>query len=335
MCADVLVIGGGITGLMAAQALQRAKLVPQVVEKEAKVGGRLATWGAKADYGTQYFSCGSKTFKSFVDKWLSDKMVRELNYDGYRGSLFATTATKSPIYYATGGMAHLMQYLAKSVFRLHVGTTIDLLFRKTDHWIARDTLGRDYEAKMVLLTQPVPLALELLERSHIEIPSTHFDRLDRVHYRKCLTAIFEMEDKPELMDGATAFQNPYDDIAWIIDNQAKGLSGQGHSLTVQCDWVYSNKHWNEADDVILSDIQENLKSHLKSGTIQSAHLKRWDHAITATTYPFDYLVAFETPPLAFAGDAFGGRGGVEGAVLSGIAVAERLAEIANNQITST
>ncbi len=333
MCADVLVIGGGITGLMAAQALQRAKVVPQVVEKEAQVGGRLATLEAKADYGTQYFSCGNETFKSHVDTWLRDKMVSELSHDGYRGSLFATTSKKSPIYFAKGGMAHLAQYLAKSVFRLNLGTKIDLLFPKGDHWIARDTLAREYKAQMVLLTQPVPLALKLLERSHIDIPATLLERLERVHYRKCLTAIFEMEDTPELLDGATAFQNPYDDIAWIIDNQSKGLSGQGHYLTVQCDWVYSNKHWNEADDVILSDIQENLKSHLKSGTIRSSQLKRWDHAITATTYPFDYLVASETPPLAFAGDAFGGRGGVEGAILSALAVADRLAEIADNQPT--
>lgn len=330
MYADVLVIGSGITGLIAAQALQCAQLVPQVVEMNDNVGGRLATWDSKADYGTQYFSCGSEAFKSYIDRWLDHKIIREWDYGSYRGSLFSTTTNQSPVYYAQDGMFSVAQDLAKSVFRLNVGTKIDLIFRKTDHWIAQDSLGHEHKVKMILLTQPVPLALELLECSHIDIPPAHLKRLNRIHYRKCLTAIFEMDAEPELMDRATAIQNPYDDIAWIIDNQSKGLSGPGHYLTVQCDWVYSNKHWDKSDDVLLANIQESLEPYLESGIVKSSQLKRWDHATTATTYPFEYLVAIDTPSLAFAGDAFGGRGGVDGAVLSGLAVAERLIEIANN-----
>ena len=60
--------------------------------------------------------------------------------------------------------------------------------------------------------------------------------------------------------------------------------------------------------------------------IKSTQLKKWRFSVPLTTHPQDCLVARDLPPLAFAGDAFGGRGRVEGAFLSGMAAGEALAD---------
>ena len=56
---DVLIVGAGLAGLLAANALQAAGQTVRVVEKARGVGGRLATWRlgpGRGDYGAQFFS---------------------------------------------------------------------------------------------------------------------------------------------------------------------------------------------------------------------------------------------------------------------------------------
>jgi predicted NAD/FAD-dependent oxidoreductase len=66
---------------------------------------------------------------------------------------------------------------------------------------------------------------------------------------------------------------------------------------------------------------------MKSGArITEAQLKKWRYSVAITTHPQDYIQA-EGLPLLFAGDAFGGRGRVEGAFISGRAAAQALLEL--------
>jgi predicted NAD/FAD-dependent oxidoreductase len=56
----------------------------------------------------------------------------------------------------------------------------------------------------------------------------------------------------------------------------------------------------------------------ESATIKEERLKKWRYSVPLITYPHDILLA-QGLPLIFAGDAFGGRGRVEGAYLSELA----------------
>ena len=64
--------------------------------------------------------------------------------------------------------------------------------------------------------------------------------------------------------------------------------------------------------------RKELQYHLAKGAkIKEEQLKKWRYSIPLTTHPHDILQATDFP-LIFAGDAFGGRGRVEGAYLSGL-----------------
>jgi predicted NAD/FAD-dependent oxidoreductase len=65
---------------------------------------------------------------------------------------------------------------------------------------------------------------------------------------------------------------------------------------------------------------------VKVQTIKHTQLKKWRYSVPLTTHPKEFLLAKGLPTLAFAGDAFGGRGRIEGAFVSGIMVGNAMAE---------
>src|SRR5690349_51858 len=75
---DVLIIGAGLSGLMAARKLSENRFRVTLIEKGQGVGGRLATQAVGkglADYGAQFFTVRSDEFRREVDQWLADKVV--------------------------------------------------------------------------------------------------------------------------------------------------------------------------------------------------------------------------------------------------------------------
>ena len=88
-----------------------------------------------------------------------------------------------------------------------------------------------------------------------------------------------------------------------------------------------DRHYDDADGATLYFLRQELQYYLAKGaSIVGEQLKKWRYSVPLTTYPHDVLKA-EGLPLLFAGDAFGGRGRVEGAYLSGLAAGK--AAIAN------
>ena len=80
MPSDVVIIGAGLSGLVAAHALQRSGSSVLVIDKARSVGGRLATrqiGRATLDHGAQFFTVRSPEFRSAVEEWLSAGLVTE------------------------------------------------------------------------------------------------------------------------------------------------------------------------------------------------------------------------------------------------------------------
>ncbi len=70
--ADVIVIGAGLSGLLAAGKLNASGYRVIVLDKGRGVGGRLATRrmdGAVFDHGAQYFTVQDPGFDAIVQDW--------------------------------------------------------------------------------------------------------------------------------------------------------------------------------------------------------------------------------------------------------------------------
>lgn len=77
MLRDVVIIGGGLTGVMAARTLKENGVDDVlVIEKGKSLGGRMATrriGEGRVDHGAQFFTVRTKHFQSFVEEW--EKMI--------------------------------------------------------------------------------------------------------------------------------------------------------------------------------------------------------------------------------------------------------------------
>ena len=121
-----------------------------------------------------------------------------------------------------------------------------------------------------------------------------------------------------------ALQNFESDVYWVADNQAKGIS-EAKIITSHANAKFSRRYWDAADAVIISALESAVQPFLKEGAIiAQTQLKKWRYSVPLTTHAQEFLRAKDLPPLIFAGDAFGGRGRVEGAFLSGLAAGEAM-----------
>jgi len=69
-----VVVGAGISGLLAAKALKEKGWTVTVLEKSRGVGGRMATRRVgrnKFDHGAQFFTVRGERFAGLVEDWLS------------------------------------------------------------------------------------------------------------------------------------------------------------------------------------------------------------------------------------------------------------------------
>ena len=95
---NVVVIGAGLSGLMAAQSLQAQGHKVLVVDKGRSPGGRLATrriGTATLDHGAQFFTVRSEEFAKHVDAWLQQG-VKECKKDDDSESSRASSLARPP-----------------------------------------------------------------------------------------------------------------------------------------------------------------------------------------------------------------------------------------------
>ncbi|NWG15067.1 MAG: FAD-dependent oxidoreductase [Chloroflexi bacterium] len=327
---DVLVIGGGMAGLMAAGTLRGRGLRITLVEKGVRVGGRLATrriGPGRGDHGAQFFTARSAEFQTLVAGWLAEGIALPWANGFGDGSSDPIPANGHPRYIIQGGMNALAQHLARRLLpEVTIETSLHLaaLTPAGDGWQARADDGRLYACRTVVLTAPVPRSLELLDLDIF----TESDRaaLQRIEYAPCLAGLFWVDGDVNLPEPG-AVQRPNEWISWIADNRRKGISPEATVITVHTGPQSSRELWETTERDALATLQAALEPFLAPGAgVREAQLKAWRYALPTVLHPERYLRAAGLPPLVFAGDAFGGPR-VEGAALSGLEAGRALAAL--------
>ncbi|MCY4021175.1 MAG: FAD-dependent oxidoreductase [Chloroflexi bacterium] len=332
MAVDVLIVGAGLSGLMAAQSLSERGYSVQLVERGRSVGGRLATrrvgQDGAADHGAQFFTVRSETFQGFVDQWLQQDLVYVWGTGWSDGSVKRTFGDGHPRYVVRGGMNRLAKYLAHD-HDIALNRMVTKIQLQENSWSLVDSDGERYSGRSLLLTPPMPETLELLSSSEVPLGAGDYNELQRIRFGPCLCGIHEIAGEMAL-PAPGALQNFQSEIYWVADNHAKGISDRT-VVTSHANAKFSRQNWDASEADIVRELEAAVLPYLKGGArIASTQLKKWRYSVPLTTYPEEFLMARGLPRLAFAGDAFGGRGRVEGAFLSGIAAGNALSDALSN-----
>lgn len=354
---DVVVIGAGISGLVAATALEARGLTVTVLDKGRGVGGRMATRrgstaGAVFDHGAQCISWsrfpGSAStspgrdpaddpegvsaapgrpatigdeLEQILTRVRAAEVLREwtgLSDDAFAGRHF----------FGRDGMTSLPKRLAAGL-DVRLDHRVHSLDTSLGIWNVHpsSSTGRPLApiaASRLLVTCPVPQALELWERSGVAFEPSARAALDFVRYQRTLTLLLELEG-PSAVPAPGAISPGSEPIAWVADNAQKGIS-ETPTLTLHAAPLFSRAYWNDLDSAARI-----LSRHAQpwiGSDVRNVQVHRWRYAHPVRRHPERCLHLAGDHPVAFAGDAFGTRSAfysqVEEAALSGLAAVRAL-----------
>lgn len=313
---DILIVGAGLAGLLAAIDLQASGFHPLVVDKGRGVGGRLASrriGSATFDHGAQFITARTPRFAALLREWQGLGLVTEW----YRG-----TNEEHIHWRGVPSMTAVPKHLARS---LHVRLEMKMtaLKEESSRWLATFENGETITANAVLLTTPVPQSLALLDAGGVVLEALMQEQLEAVEYEPCMAVMAVLNGESNISKpGFLRFDSG--PIGWIADNQAKGISAVS-AVTIHATPAFSLEH-QEDDRQKLGQYLLEVAAPWLGSEIAEFQIHAWRYARPRHAHAHPCLILNQSPLLLIAGDAFGGPR-VEGAALSGWAAAEALKEL--------
>lgn len=320
-----LVIGAGISGLIAACYLQKKGMQVTVLEKSRGFGGRMATRRIAAgvfDHGAQFISVHGMFFRVIIEDLQDQGLIREwsrgflngdglLNLDGYLR------------FCGTQGMAAVAKALAAPL-QVELQETITQLQIQAQGWKVQAESGKTWEADALILTPPLPQSLHLLKNSTISLEEELEARLKAVKYDPAVVVMALLDGPSGLPEpGALAQTDPLSPVAWIVDNQIKGISPVP-AVTVIGTPHFSRSQWKQ-DKTETGQRLWQAAQHWIQAQATELEVHRWRFAQVKEPLSENYLLLRQSPPLLLAGDAFGEQAyPLEGAAVSGLEAAKCL-----------
>lgn len=167
----------------------------------------------------------------------------------------------------------------------------------------------------------MPQTLALLDAGGCALPAAVQAALAAVTYDPCL-AVLALLDGPSRLPppGAREARALDPRLLWIADNHQKGVSPAAFTLTLHATPECTRRLWDAANDAIVRELLTAAGDWVGAAVV-AAQVHRWRYARPTALHSAPRLGREVCPPLAFAGDAFGGAR-VEGAYLAGRIAAE-------------
>ncbi|CAN5352140.1 hypothetical protein BH20ACT9_BH20ACT9_04320 [soil metagenome] len=337
-----MVVGAGLSGLVAARELADRGVAALVLDKEPRPGGRLATrtvGPGRGDDGAQFFTVRDERFADLVERWRSGGCPITTWCHGFASAAAVGDGPGAadpggdgyPRFVVAGGMDGLAAHLADDLDVLP-GVVVQAVAREDGGWrlSARRRDGGEtavWRAASVLLTAPVPPSLDLLAAGDATLSASDAAALRRVRYAPCQSVVVALDRPPALPEpGGVQFTDG--PVGWLGDNARKGVSDTP-AVTVHAAEGWSAARLDDDPTDVVEALLALAAPWLGRAYPVAARLRRWRHSRPTVCHPEPVLVARpeggDGPALAFAGDAFGSPR-VEGAALSGLAAAEALTD---------
>lgn len=332
-----LVVGAGLSGLVAANSLLSARngstgdWTVTLLDKSVGPGGRMATrriGEASFDHGAQFFTVRSDEFSELVERWTASGCPIRVWGHGLAGVQHIDDGPRA----ASEGGDGYPRYAVRTgmnALAKHISAGLDIRpdhrvqsVRVTDGRWEVDTGQRQLDADALVLTPPVPQSLALLDAGGVALDSGSRGLLEDVAYDPCLAVLLTLDRSVHLPEpgGVQISEGP---VRTLSDNQAKGTS-RAPGLTVHLRADVSRERYGDAPGAVVADTLTHLEPWLDGAQVTGWQLQRWRYSQPVRLRDDRTLRAdVRGAPLVFAGDAFG-EAKVEGAVRSGLAAARAL-----------
>jgi hypothetical protein len=316
---DVLIVGAGMAGLTAAQALREAGLGVVVLEREARVGGRLADCrigDALFDTGAQFATARDPRFMAAVERW---REAGAVDVWFRRGS---AEGEGHPRWRGVPTMRAMAEDLAQGL-DVRSEQYVLSLHRDGDGWAVTLEAGGVVAARAVIFTPPVPLSVKLLRAGGYVLKASDAARLEAVKYQRCI-AVMAVPDGPVRIPPPGGLAPSDSPIGWIADNAMKGVSPVP-AVTLHGNAAFSLAHWDD-DPAERARLLLEAAAPWIGPAVGAFEVRAWRYSKVVPGEKIGCMVLEREPPLVLAGDAFVGAR-VEGAALSGWAAAEAVREL--------
>lgn len=316
---DVLVVGAGMAGLIAARELLRAGRSFLVLDKGRGVGGRLASRridGATFDHGSQGFTTG-------------DPRCAAVGLTERLGNAIAAwpPVSSNPIpqtaqWRGVPSMSGVAKHLATGL-DVRLETTLTTLRSSGAHWMASLLSGESITAQAVVLTPPAPQSLAILDAGNVSLPLVLRHRIEAIQYDRCLAVMAVLEAPSRVSAGGSVILDS-GPIASITDNQLKEISTVP-AITIHATAAFSLEQWDADRTGTAHHLLKAAAPWIGTG-VRSFQIHGWRYSRPRVVEPEPCVLATTNPPLILAGDGFGASG-IEGAALSGFLAAKAILEL--------
>ena len=298
----VAVIGAGLAGAAAAQALLDQGYPVTVLDKSRGVGGRLSTRRSEIgpfDHGAQFLRAHDPRFHRQVARWADSGLLARW------APRCADASSLRDAWVAVPAMNALVKPMLDGA-RLQLGTAVQRLQREAGVWRLLDAEGRSLaEAEQLILSAPAPQSQALLA----DVAPGLAARLDEVRYAPCWAAMLELD-----AEVAIDCLRDHGPIAWAAADASRPGRPPGRRWVVHAGADWSRSHLEDDAETAGAALAAALSAALGAGMrVVSVH--RWRYALVERALGVEHLAAPDLG-LRIAGDfCLGGR--LEAAWLSG------------------
>ncbi|MCI8209703.1 FAD-dependent oxidoreductase [Pseudomonas sp. S25] len=328
MTVPIAIIGTGIAGLSAAQALHAAGHPVHLFDKSRGSGGRMSSKRSDAgslDLGAQYFTARDRRFMAAVQQWQTQGCAAPWTpslYNSHAGQL-SPSPDEQVRWVGKPGMSAITRAMLGDL-EVSFSCRITEVFRGEQHWNLQDADGQSHGPfSHVIIATPAPQATALLASA---------PKLAGV------AASVKMEPTWAVALGfRSALQTPLEGcfvqdspIDWLARNRSKpGRDNTLDTWVLHATSTWSRQHLDMPKEAVIEHLHgafaELIGCAVPAPTFSLAH--RWLYARPGSAHEWG---ALSDPDLGIyvCGDwCLSGR--VEGAWLSGQEAARRLLEHLN------
>ena len=321
---DVLVIGAGMSGLIAATELQKTGLNVAVVEKARGSGGRLSSKRIESsktkamisfDLGCASFDAKTELFRSHLETWSSEGIAKVWRFSEATGSQYVATPRSSSI----------TRYLAGQL-DVHFATRVTEIRKDNGLWsvfIEESGLQVKFaQTKHIIFATPPQQAADLLPEGHPFISA-----LSQPILLPQWVLMLNVKGRLELSDEYYEFSDSIISSLILEPSKPERVQSNDHQTWVlQADTKWTSDNLDTDKTKLEHELVAELAS--KTGTpiiVEDAYLHRWLYSVAKSNELTGSVFLDDTNGIWGCGDYLADTtklSGVEAAFISGYQLAK-------------